>query len=160
VRQWLLVGAVLLACQPAAPTELEGELGFAVHDAYLIPCRTAAGEQMVFGLIRSSTGCAGAPPRRRSCEGMASLLSYPFACQTGAIPLTLTADATLVWLRDVHSLSDLTLTTITSVEHRRCGGTPHTLVGDAAIIGQQREDATLELRFEELSGTVNVTVCD
>lgn len=160
MRQWLLVGAVLQACQPAAPTELEGELGFTVHDAYLIPCRTAAGEQMVFGLIRSSKGCAGAPPRRRSCEGMANLLSYPFACQTGAIPVTLTADATLVWIRDVHSLADLTLTTITSVEHRRCGESPHTLLGDAAIIEQQRDGATIDLRFAELSGAVSVTVCD
>ena len=91
---------------------------------------------------------------------MESLLSYPFACQTGAIPITLTADATLVWLRDVHSLSDLTLTTITSVEHRRCGQTPHTLVGDAAIIEQKRDSATMELRFAELTGAVNLTVCD
>ena len=83
--RWMLVGAVLAGCESEAPTELDGELGFAVQDAMLIPCRTATGEQMVFGLLRSGDGCSTEAPRRRTCEGMTSLLSYPFACQTGAV---------------------------------------------------------------------------
>jgi hypothetical protein len=157
VYQWLLVSAVLSGCLSETPTELEGELGFAVQDALLIPCQTTSGEQMMFGLIRSGEGCSDTPPQRRTCEGMTSLLSYPFACQTGAIPMTLTAsDAALVWIANADSPATAT---ITSIERRGCGEVPQPVSGEMMVLDQRADGAVLEFRGEELSGAVKFTVC-
>ena len=160
MHRWLLGSAVLTGCLSEAPTDLEGEMGFAVQDAILVPCRTTTGKQMVFGLLRSGKSCSGNSPRKRTCEGLTSLLSYPFACQTGAIPMTITAsDATLVWIGDVHSLDDLTTATVTSVEHRTCGGPPQTMVGDVVILDQGRSSVALDFRFDEMFGEIDFIVC-
>lgn len=157
MRQWLLVSAALSGCPSGAPTELEGELGFAVQDALLIPCTTASGEQMMFGLVRSPTGCQAAAPRRRTCEGMTSLLSYPFACQIGAIPMTLTSsDAVLVW---ISGAEDLTTATISSLERRGCGGLSQPLAADSPVLSPRSDHAVLAFQGEELSGEVEFTVC-
>ena len=157
MRRWLLVSAVLSGCLSDASTELEGELGFAVQDALLIPCTTAAGEQMMFGLARSPDGCGDTAPRRRTCEGMTSLLSYPFACQTGAIPMTLTSsDAVLVWVSGTEELSTATLT---SVERRGCSGRSRPLTSDSIVLSQRSNRIVLAVQGEELSGEVAFTVC-
>ncbi len=156
MRQWLLVSAVLSGCPSDAPTELEGEQGFAVQDALLIPCTTASGEQMMFGLVRSPEGCQDAP-RRRTCEGMTSLLSYPFACQTGAIPMTLTSsDAVLVW---ISGAEDLSTATISSVERRGCGGVPQPIAAEPLVLSHRSDRVVLAFQGEELSGEVTFTVC-
>ena len=160
MRRWLLGSAVLAGCLPEAPTELEGKLGFSVQDAILIPCKTVGGEQMLFGLARSGSGCQGHAPRKRTCEGLTSLLAYPFACQTGAIPMTLTtSDATLVWIGGVTELQNLSTATVTAVEHRACRGTPQTLGREVVISDPGSQTATLDFQFEEMTGAVPFTVC-
>jgi len=157
VRQWLLVSAVLSGCLPDTPTELEGELGFTVQDALLVSCTTASGEPMMFGLVRSPSGCQDAEPRRRTCEGMTSLLSYPFACQTGAIPMTLTSsDAVLVW---ISGAEDLSTATLTAVERRGCRGASRPLTSEALRLHQRSGHTVLAFQGEELSGEVALTVC-
>ncbi|MDG1483863.1 MAG: hypothetical protein P8R54_30005 [Myxococcota bacterium] len=157
MRQWLLVSAVLSGCLSDAPTELEGELGFTVQDALLVPCTTASGEQMMFGLVRAPDGCQDAAPRRRTCEGMTSLLSYPFACQTGAIPMTLTSsDAILVW---ISGADDLSTATLTAVERRGCRRGSRTLTSDSLSLSQRNAHTVLTFQGEELSGAVALTVC-
>jgi hypothetical protein len=160
MHRWLLGSAVLSGCLSEAPAALEGELGFVVQDALLVPCRTASGEQMMFALIRSPEGCQDTPPRRRTCEGMTSLLSYPFACQTGAIPMTLTAqDAALIWIGDIQDLHSLSTATVTSIERRGCGGTPQPIIAEATLHSQRADSVVLALASEELSGSVSLTVC-
>ena len=163
LRLWVAGSLLLAGCEPGAPERLEGELGFAVQDAVLVPCLTASGEQMVFGLIRSGDGCWGTTPKPRRCEGLSSLLAYPFACQTGAIPMTLSAsDSVLIWLENVETIDNLTTASVAAVERRRCGGPPQTMVGEVVIHEQQSPEGhgvTMDLQLDALSGSVNLTVC-